>query len=1434
MKVFPNDFLKKLPYFMILLFFFDKIQSQFVYNQLAISLPFDLSSPQVILQANFDDTQSTNQYTLTGWFKPSVNIISISNILQIQNVAAGLQTDLLFINFVFNGFNSSLGSNTYSLVFLNQVGINTATGNSDMIATGFSNIPLNNSTWIYFGISCDYIGGKLSIYLQPSSTTTPLTGTFSINYPSFSLNAGFNLVIASVMNNTYFVSTSGFTGNIAYIDLGVFYTTNFQNIWMSFMTVDAYNFFGVICDLNFNIYSGTSGGTIKSTGANTFGYSLNGTYSSQFLIDKSTIGVDFGAFGYVNLGNLDFQSKEGIFSLILYFQFKFAEPLPNSYILFERGIPGTNGFLQISLNQQSGNVRVLQLTVRGLSTGNWQSLTTFAPGVMHRIISGIVVNPNGCVYNVFYDVQSGTSNYQLLLTNDQFSSSPQQSYLLSSKNNVSGSNGGKFTMIRFAALNSASSALKNTIAASLVFSNSTATQQFNSCLVPTSFFGDNKGCLVGNKKMIAADTRQITEFCPYGFKNATTDTCIPCLTPDCSEISTSQILISPLTDNSFRVQNSIPLADYNQFVKNVQVSLNGVGSSTVYKHTINPNIAGQFSDIIFDIQGDASNSMVNITLPNTTSPPIFDQNGNLMYQNTASIRFSTFCILSPSLKTSMNALSYIIVVLFFITLGFILLLTIFCQKRIKDLSGLWKFFLHNCIKAQFICFLVLLNLNMPCCVREFLNILYYFFVSWDHAFGHSINNLEKDSTAYQTGYISNSIPKQFTQVGAYNFLLHNMMVIFIIHLLIFVIYISLKIFDCLKFQKNRFFYRLFVFIEYSFMIAGYGFVILHASTFSFLNFRLSVWNHSYFVASFLISLFYLIVFIVFTGYAFYRLLIAKSYLVDPILFNALFYYFAGYKKRVLLRTYDIWFYIVYFISGFALGGLFDYYLAQIITILVFHLILFVLSLYLRPWRYFVQMIYELFCQLLLILILILFLVVIAYDVKGCSTCIDREGVYCKILVALMFIYLFIVFVYFLIQGLLMATIGSKFEKIGHSASELVQLAREETHNGVSMTNQKLIESKNGNESNNPLLIAEFNHFQNETKMINPDLHRSKILTSNYIEFGGNNNQLKPDLVYYENKINGLPQNERLEDKSIENFLKNVTVERDDLRTHEDENNNNNIENIKHLYVQNIVKKDHINEHPFPNSGVLNMNSNETKLKMTDIKEQHIYNLTRDNIDDDNITPVFTPDFGKNNLPAIKQSIKTNFNDNAVLRESEKEKRSKSYGINPILKQNFENTYFQKNLEKISENKNFETFSKNSPFYSKNDNSENGTLKHEFDQRISNDSLKHNLGGEYKINSVDDYDVKNMKSTKWINANTDFQNQNVEHGNMPWIHNSSDYSLRDNKERIHKLIIGDQFSENRFEDSNGSNLKNFVEDYNKRNQVNVDLFGSKIQEKGFQQ
>ena len=159
--------------------------------------------------------------------------------------------------------------------------------------------------------------------------------------------------------------------------------------------------------------------------------------------------------------------------------------------------------------------------------------------------------------------------------------------------------------------------------------------------------------------------------------------------------------------------------------------------------------------------------------------------------------------------------------LFVFVLAVLLLATLCCWGRYNDLGGLWKFFIHHWMKLQLVAFLLLMCVYMPCCVKAFLHTLYKYGVSWDHYLRDWIDEINDGSSTYNEGFISQMLPERFRAESIKPFILHNMGIFFIVHLVILLVYILLKIWDCFMTTSQSFLFKLLVFMEFTFLIVGF-------------------------------------------------------------------------------------------------------------------------------------------------------------------------------------------------------------------------------------------------------------------------------------------------------------------------------------------------------------------------------------------------------------------------------------------------------------------------------------------------------------------------------------------------------------------------------------------------------------------------------------
>ena len=123
-----------------------------------------------------------------------------------------------------------------------------------MTIEGFQGLPRTDS-WAFFGISCDYMNGSVTIYNKIfDGQNTPLIKSFAIDYPEFELRKNAIMIIAGVEPNPYFDSLSGFLGTIGNIEMSRFYTPNIAFQWAGYASRPSREYNSSLVDFIFDVY----------------------------------------------------------------------------------------------------------------------------------------------------------------------------------------------------------------------------------------------------------------------------------------------------------------------------------------------------------------------------------------------------------------------------------------------------------------------------------------------------------------------------------------------------------------------------------------------------------------------------------------------------------------------------------------------------------------------------------------------------------------------------------------------------------------------------------------------------------------------------------------------------------------------------------------------------------------------------------------------------------------------------------------------------------------------------------------------------------------------------------------------------------------------------------------------------------------------------
>lgn len=1126
-----------------------------VSTQMKENLSFAPNTPQVRMLTSLPEFESSSLYSIWGWFKFNGETPAISNIVSLRNLEQIVKSqqeqtgpfpdpnyptcpvnpeDILFYPYLANDpditnnpncFPKNTGANTidsqsirtedllyinydlnppqgneqkYSVIFLCQSGISES-GKSDMMLEGFEDLPLTKNLWSFFAISADYATGDVSIFLTvyEGNHMVMKNKTFKINYPEFKLKKSSELILAGVELNPYFQSTSGFIGNIAVVEMGLFYSNGIDNIWSGFMGQEAFNYNGVIKELLFHIYNGQN--SVDSKGLiSGIEYQINGTFVPVNSQDRRRVGVALQQSSSIDLETIDFNNiNDLIKSFVFYFHIKYQESLSDNITLLKRGNKDSNGFIRISLLKKN-NGRVIQMVIKGAGeTMEWQSDSVLKENEEYKIMVGFSISPAMSANVVYWD-NTGSQNFDHLAYNIDFNSSPQKIMLMGDAEED-----GKTGMIyfyRFMILNSASASyykslsIDSQIAHTETGLSQTETavaaetdiapkqRQFDKCDLHTSFYEGDRGCLIC-KESISNSDRKCVDYCPVKSINALSDTCLTCRESDCSDFETTVWTVTKQGDQIYRLTPSNRIKSEVNYNSLFTVVEKDTGKNIEFTQTVNP--VTQEVDIELAPTEDIKETEIEFKLNQDEANPMFDENNNLIYAKSSTATIERICYVSDDKKEALQALAITVLGVYALSLILLIIFTICCFKKIHDIGGLWKFFLHNWMKLQMVAFFLLLGVYLPCCVKEFLNILYLIAVKWDHAFNDIINDSQDNNTKFNSGLLESQPPKRFTDEGVYAFILHNICVAFIVHLFILLMYIVVKIWDVLITSTAQCMYKTFIFMEFTVLIVGFLLVEMHIFVFSALNWRLAIFTTAYFVICFIIAILYILVFILFWLFAAFRLAGSQSYFADPINYNKFYYFFAGFRDNKWARTYDIWLVLGYMIIGFMIGLLLHSPLAQMIVILCVLVVLFLITIILRPWSSLFLFLVDIISQVLILAGVIVLLIIASYDASECFDCGDREGSLCWLIVMFFFLGLLLAALGLIAAVLFSVCMGDRFNEWGKNKKTVVieeneVIEIEDNNNQRVEYNNNYHSSRYDNDVKNHSNYREYNNYNEET------------------------------------------------------------------------------------------------------------------------------------------------------------------------------------------------------------------------------------------------------------------------------------------------------------------------------------------------------------------
>lgn len=270
-----------------------------------------------------------------------------------------------------------------------------------MFIDGFTDIQDIKDRWVFFAFSANYRENVSTIFMKvfnenPQNTQQKI---IPLQLSQFALNKYSAIEFASVANNPYFDSVSGFVGKLGFVEMTTYYTDFLNNVWMGFMPSIAEGYQGVLIETDFQIYSSESN-ILQTQGTLNKQIEFSGKYQPLYEIDRNKLGVRFFNNGFIDLGDIEFRAyAEGITGLVFFFRMSYKEQLNDNQIIVQRGRNQENGFLQISLKKVEGG-RVIRIQIFGdlirqVNEAEYHAPSVFVEDEQFYFVAGIVVTPGG-------------------------------------------------------------------------------------------------------------------------------------------------------------------------------------------------------------------------------------------------------------------------------------------------------------------------------------------------------------------------------------------------------------------------------------------------------------------------------------------------------------------------------------------------------------------------------------------------------------------------------------------------------------------------------------------------------------------------------------------------------------------------------------------------------------------------------------------------------------------------------------------------------------------------------------------------------------------------------------------------------------------------------------------------------------------------------
>lgn len=505
-----------------------QLQGQSTFTQLNQFMNFDSQTPAQTLNVNLGSNfKSSQAYSVWGWIQPAQTFPMITNVLTLYNgnstQAAGAKGDaILYVNYDLQPVKEGQ-SQTYNLTFIYK------NGESEYKQETFEGIKASNAL-IFFAFSADYLKGRVQFYMKSyDGVTEPLSANSDLNFPGFQLNNGATLALGEVADNEVFTTLGGFKGQVGFVEMSSNYENDLTILGVGYQSQESKQYQGNLVDFNFDVQNKASP-LMNSGHLSQKQFTILGNYQPLKEIDSTQSGVKFNDQSYLNIDNVSFsQGNSPVQSALFMFEIEYQEPLPDNYMLIQRGQQGQPGFLAISLKKE-GNGRVVVINAENnpnsLKPAVYESTSSLEPLTKHLIMAGVAQDMGKSLRAVYTDNKGGNT-FSTIKENAQFNfdALPIQAFKNDSRF------AGNVIAKRLIILDSASPAVNYIDANQYVLVNEVPQNQIipknNYCLV-SSVYGDDQSCQLCNPETtIATENKLCFPYCPLGYKNVN-GVCVLC------------------------------------------------------------------------------------------------------------------------------------------------------------------------------------------------------------------------------------------------------------------------------------------------------------------------------------------------------------------------------------------------------------------------------------------------------------------------------------------------------------------------------------------------------------------------------------------------------------------------------------------------------------------------------------------------------------------------------------------------------------------------------------------------------------------------------------------------------------------------------------------------------------------------------------------